>query len=186
MPSKVALRYRKFAQEYVIDLNATRAAKAAGYSQSTASSKALQLLRIGKVRKLIDEFNTQRASRTGVTADRVVEELARLAFSNMQDFVSVDEDGKPQGIDMSKLSRDQFAAVQEIREDTTGGAGDGERRLILRTTLKLADKTKNLELLGRHLKMFTDKVEHSADSSLADIISGFRQRLKDADANPAA
>ena len=54
---------------------------------------------------------------------------------------------------LSKLARDHAAAIQKIREDTTGGSGDGERQLVVRTTIKLADKVKALDLLGKHLGM---------------------------------
>jgi phage terminase small subunit len=87
--------------------------------------------------------------------------LAKLAFANMQDFTIVDKNGQPI-LDLSSITRDQFAAIQEIREDATGGAGDGERRKVLRTTVKLANKTQNLELLGKHLGLFPTKVDLGA------------------------
>lgn len=167
---KTADRYERFAREYVIDLNATRAAKAAEYSEATAASKGSQLLKIVKVRRRIDQLLSERASKLSISAEKVVEELARLAFSNMQDYTRTDADGKPV-LDLSKLTRDQFAAVQEIREDTTGGSGDGERKVVVRTTLKLSDKTKNLELLGRHLGMFQDNLKVTGLEALAKILS---------------
>lgn len=167
---KTADRYERFAREYVIDLNATRAAIAAEYSPERASVTGSELVKKRKVRKRIDELLSERSSKLAVTAEKVVEELARLAFSNMQDYTRTDADGKPV-LDLSKLTRDQFAAVQEIREDTTGGSGDGERKVVVRTTLKLSDKTKSLELLGRHLGMFQDNVKVTGLEALAKILS---------------
>jgi hypothetical protein len=92
----------------------------------------------------------------------------------MQDYTRVDADGKAV-IDLTKITRDQFAAVQEIREDATGGTGDGERKVVLRTTLKLSDKTKNLELLGRHLGMFQDNVNVTGLDGLADRLNELRK-----------
>ena len=61
-------------------------------------------------------------------------------------------------------------------EDTTGGSGDGERKAVMRTRFKLVDKGINLERLGRHLKLFTDKIEHSGLEGLADKLHRVRQR----------
>lgn len=164
-----------FARNWVIDNNGTRSAIAAGYSPLTAASQSTALLKNRKVQKLIEQLNAKRASKLEITAEKLDEETAKLAFSNMGDYAGVDEDGQPTGIDLSKLTRDQWAAVQEIREDTTGGAGDGERKAILRTTLKLADKSKNLELLYRRLGLLNDKVAVSGLEGLADQIAQFRK-----------
>lgn len=183
MARKSAKRYELFAREYVVDLNGTRAAIAAGYSENGASSKASQLLATVKVKKLVDALNTKRSSKLEITAQKIDEELARLAFSNMRDFVGVGDDGKPQGLALSEISRDNWAAVQEIREDTTGGSGDGERKVVIRTTLKLADKTKNLELLGRRLGLFQDNVKVTGLEGLAERLTDIR-KAKNADVKP--
>jgi phage terminase small subunit len=175
MTSKSLARYNRFAQEYVIDLNATRAAIAAGYSEAGARVRGSQLLTKRNVQAIIDKLQTKRASKLEVKADKIVEELSRMAFSNMADYMAI-EDGKPTGLDLSALTRDQAAAIQEITEDTTGGSGDGERRLILRTKFKLADKAKSLELLGRHLGMFQDNVKVTGLEGLADRIAQVRSR----------
>jgi phage terminase small subunit len=169
-------RYEIFARNYVVDLNATRAAIAAGYSESTAASKGSQLLRISKVRKLIDQLNTKRASKLEITAEKIDEECARLAFSNMLDYMEIVE-GKPTGLDLSKLTRDQAASIQEITEDTTGGNGDGERRLILRTKFKLADKAKALDMLYRRHGLYAaDKLSVTGLEGLADKLNQIRAR----------
>lgn len=176
MAKKTSFRQQKFAQNYVIDLNGTRAAIAAGYSSSTAASQATNLLKNNKVQKLIDRLNSARADKLELRADKIDEEVARLAFSNMANYVKIDEYGKPQGIALSELSRDDWAAVQEIREDTTGGSGDGERKAILRTTLKLSDKTKNLELLYRRLGLLKDNVKVTGMDGLAEAVNEIRKR----------
>ncbi len=171
-------RHEIFAREYVIDLNGTRAAIASGYKADNAEVTASQLLSNPKVRKRVDELLSHRASKLEIKADRVIEEIRRLAMSNMQDYTRVDEDGKPI-LDFSKLDRDKFAAVQEIREDATGGVGDGERKVVLRTTLKLADKTKNLDMLMRHLGLYNDKLAITGLEGLASNLSELR-KLKNA------
>jgi phage terminase small subunit len=166
----------RFCREYVIDLNGTRAAIAAGYSEKGAGVRSAELLNRRSVQQRLDQLKSARASKLDVKAERVIEELARLAFSNMADYMEIDAEGKPIGLNISKLSRDQAAAIQEISEDTTGGAGDGERRLVLRTKFKLADKIKALELLGRHLALFQDNLKITGLEGLADKLNQVRMR----------
>jgi phage terminase small subunit len=172
---KVKTRQELFAREYVIDLNATRAYVAAGYSPNGAEASASKLLTNTKVRRLVDQLLSKRASKLDLKAEQVVEELRRLAFSNMLDYMEIDEDGQPRGLDLTKLTRDQAAAIQEISEDATGGQNDGERRLVLRRKFKLSDKTKNLELLGRHLGMFQDNVKVTGLEGLAERMAQLRK-----------
>lgn len=167
-------RQELFCREYVIDLNATRAAIAAGYSENTARAIGYENLTKPYIRRFVDKLKSERASRLGIKADKVVEELCRLAFSNMLDYLNV-VGGEPR-LDFSTLTRDQAAAIQEIREDTTGGTGDGERKLVLRATFKLADKGANLERLGRHLGMFQDNVKVTGLEGLAERLNQIRQR----------
>ena len=110
---------------------------------------------------LIDNLQSQRASRLGLRAEQVVEELARIAFANVLDYMQPDEDSEMR-MNFSNVTRDQVAAITEIRTDTSGGSGDGERRLVVRTTLKLGDKLKALELLMRYLGMYQENVRIDA------------------------
>jgi phage terminase small subunit len=174
MGQKSAKRAEIFAREYVIDLNGTRAAIAAGYSEHTANEQASRLLAKASTRKLVDQHLARRASRLDLKADKIAEELQRIAFSNMLDYVQPEEGQlRP---DFSTLTRDQAAAIQEIRVDTTGGTGDGERKQIVRTTFKLADKRGALELLGRHVGMFQDKLEVTGLEGLADRLNQARAK----------
>lgn len=175
MARKSILRYQIFVKEYCIDLNGKRAAMAAGYSELTAASQASRLLTNRNVQRLLRREQIRRASKLDLKAESVVEELRRLGFSNMMDYMRIGEDGDPK-IDLSALTRDQAAAIQEIREDTTGGSGDGERKQVIRTTFKLADKKAALELLGRHLGMFQDNLKVTGLDGLADQLNQLRTR----------
>ncbi len=150
-------KQERFVAEYLIDLNATQAAIRAGYSAKTARQIGQENLSKPVVQAAISTGKEKQLDKLGITADRVLQEIAKLAFSNMGDYIRVEEDGRLSGLDFSKLTREQAAAIQEVTEDTTGGSGDGERRQVLRTRFKLADKGINLERLGKHLKLFTDK-----------------------------
>jgi phage terminase small subunit len=163
-------KQKLFVAEYLANgMNATNAYISAGYSKNGAAESACALLRNPKVAAAIASKTEKRLAKLEVTADRVVEELAKMGFANMLDYISVDPTGRLAEMDYAKITRDQAAAIQEITMDTAGGSGDGERKLVLRTRFKLGDKRGSLELLGKHLKMFTDKVEHSG--SIATTLS---------------
>lgn len=174
MAKKSEARQELFAREYVIDLNGSRAAIAAGYAESGAGVEACRLLKKPKVQKFIQDLQSKRASKLEVTQAKIAEEFARVGFANMLDYVSVTENGEGR-IDLSTLSRDQAAAIIEISEDSTGGSGDGERKLIIRTKIKLADKLKALESLGRHLGMFQDNVKVTGLEGLAERMAALRK-----------
>jgi phage terminase small subunit len=151
-----------FVREYLIDRNATRAATAAGYSEKTAYSSGQRLLKDVEVSTEIDCVTAERCKELEITGKKVLDELAKIGFSNMRTYLKPTADGQFD-LDMENATRDDWAPVQEITVDTTGGTGDGERRRVLRTRLKLGDKRGSLELLGKHLKLFTDKVEQTGE-----------------------
>jgi hypothetical protein len=80
-------KQQRFVDEYLIDLNATQAAIRAGYSEKTAYSIGNENLSKPEIAKAIEGAQTARAKRTEITADRVLTELGKLGFSNMQDYM---------------------------------------------------------------------------------------------------
>lgn len=141
-----------FCQRYTTHWNATRAAKEAGYSDHTAMEQGYQLLRIPSVKKRIQELSEHALSEIGVTRERILLELSRIAFGDMRDLATWNESGvrfKPS----DELDEQQSAAIAEVTESVTESGG----------TLKIKrfDKVKALELLGRYQKLFADRVEHS-------------------------
>jgi len=145
---------RLFVHEYLIDLNGKQAAIRAGYSEKTAESQASRLLRKVKVKDSIEKALEKRTAKLDITAERVLQEFAKIGFSNMQDFA----EWSPGGItlkDSLKLTPEQAACVAEISETTTQFGGS--------VRFKLHDKIAALEKLGRHLKLFTDVSEHKID-----------------------
>lgn len=105
----------------------------------------------------------------------MLQELEKLGFSNMMDYMRFNGDGAAY-IDWSKMTRDQAAAIQEITIDEyTVGTGEGARD-VRKTKFKLADKRGALEALGRHHKLFTDQVEFTGDDELLKALAEGRQR----------
>lgn len=167
-------KQKRFCDEYLIDLNATQAAIRAGYSPKSAHSIATENMQKPAVRTRIDKALATRSKRTGVNADRVVRELARVAFVNPSDVIDMDN-----ATLKADATDDDTAAVASVKVKTIPTAdGQGVEREI-----KMADKLKALELLGRHLGMFTDKVEHSGaiDTGSAALASILTQLQDDED-----
>ena len=147
-------RYRVFARHYLTDClrNATRAAIASGYSKKGASDTGSRLLAKAEVVAVIEDFERRALEKFTLQKGKTLRELARLGFSNMADYITV-ENGEAR-IDLSRLTVDQAAAIQEITVEETGEGKGEERKAVTRTKLKLANKREALELLGRHLKLF--------------------------------
>ena len=157
-----------FADEYLIDLNATRAYKVAYPSvkkDETAAQAGSRMLRNVKVAAYIQERMEERQKRTEITQDRVLQELAAIAFAKATDYAEI----KNECVrirDTAELDEQQIRALAGIEEGKFG------------IKVKLNDKEKALELLGRHLGMFKDKVEVSGledeKKKLGDILEQLR------------
>lgn len=157
-----------FADEYLIDLNATRAYRVAYPSvkkDETAAAAAARMLRNVKVAAYIQERMQERQKRTEITQDRVLQELAAIAFAKATDYAEI----KNECVrikDTAELDEQQVRTLAGIEEGKFG------------IKVKLNDKEKALELLGRHLGMFKDKLEVSGleeeKKKLGDILEQLR------------
>lgn len=140
---------QRFVEEYLIDLNGTQAAIRAGYSVKTAQEQASRLLSNVMVQEAISKAMAARSKRTGVNQDRVVLELAKIAFVKMTDVV----DGN--GRIREDATDDDLACIESIKykESDNEFGGSVEREV------KIGSKLKALELLGKHLGMWNDKLD---------------------------
>lgn len=149
-----------FVAEYLACNNATKAAIAAGYSKNSAQVIGCQLLRHPKVAAEIAKKTTERLAKLDITADAVLKELALMGFARMSTYIKTQADGSAY-VDLASLTPEQSAAIQEITVDEYAeGSGDAARQ-VKRVRFKLGDKRGSLELLGKNLRLFTDKVEAS-------------------------
>ncbi len=168
-------KQKRFVNEYLIDLNATQAAIRAGYKEKTAYSIGQQNLKKLEVQKEIQKRMQERENRTEITQDMVMKELAAIAFSNGADYSkivtknSIDDLGNTfEYSDVvlkstDELTNEQKKAIAGIKQTKFG------------ISVETCDKVKALELLGKHLGMFKDKVELSGvleaeTSKLDDLI----------------
>ena len=169
-------KQKRFCEEYLIDLNATQAAIRAGYSTKTAEQTASRLLRNVKVQEYIAKRQKELSRSTEITQERVIKELALIAFSNNADYAHVvekkmqveaggalvdvlDKDGKPvmyrtvEPVLTEELTEEQKRALAVIKKGKEG------------LEVKSCDKVKALELLGKHLGIFTDKIEANVNDT---------------------
>ena len=171
--AKLNAKRQQFVDEYLVDLNATQAAIRAGYSEKTAMEQGYQLLQKTSVKEYISARTADRIERTEITQDMVLKELAIIAFSNAADYASViekdamvevngvtvpleDADGNPikyrtvEPVLTEELTDEQKRALSVIKKGRDG------------FEVKPYDKVRALELLGKHLGMWTEKVEVEA------------------------
>ncbi|MBW2674497.1 MAG: terminase small subunit [Deltaproteobacteria bacterium] len=146
-------KQKRFVEEYLIDKNATQAAIRAGYSEKTAGQIGEQNLRKLVISAAIKKAVAEQSARTQVTADRVVEELAKIGFLNMQDYIELNDNGDA-FVDLSRLTREQAAAISEITVDEYVEGKGRNAREVKKTRIKLADKKGALDLLGKHFGIF--------------------------------
>ena len=172
--TKLTAKQQRFVEEYLVDLNATQAAIRAGYSKKTARLSGHRNITNDNIAAEIQAGRDKLSEMTGVTAERVIEELALVAFTNMQDYIQVNADGQPE-LDFSALTRDQAAALSEIiTEEVWRGRGEDAKRMI-RTKFKLHSKMSALDQLCKYFGLFVTNVNINArvgvtiKSELTDI-----------------
>lgn len=160
----IPIKREKFAKEYLIDLNGTRAAIRAGYAPKHADTEAVRLLGDAKVKAIIETEQAKLAARCDIQKEELIRLLRRRAHANMADFTRIVGD-RPV-LDFTGVTREKMAAVQEISEDTTGGRGDGERKLVLRTKVKICNPDQAIELLARMSGLLIDRTKHEGSVDL--------------------
>lgn len=160
----------RFAEQFIVDLNPGPALKRAGWTGAgSGSTRAGVLLARADVQAAIAAKMAARSARTGITADRVLEELAKLGFSNMGDYMTIGPDGGPL-LNFKDLTRDQMAALTEVTvDDYVDGRGE-EARDVKRVKFKLSDKRAALVDMGKHLGMFVERSQVEVKVSLEDLI----------------
>lgn len=156
----MTLKQKQFVLEYLVDLNVTQAAIRAGYSEKTAAQQGHNLMQMPEIEAAIQEAQANRAARTQITGDRILRELARIAFADAGDYAQVVSMGSAkkagipvQGVRLTptaELSVDQRAAIASIEETQAG------------IKVRTHDKVKALELLGKHQGLFTEKITIAA------------------------
>ena len=168
--SGITEKQKRFVEEYLIDLNATQAAIRAGYSPKTAQEQGSQNL--SKLMVPIAKAKAERSRRTGISQDRVVQELAKIAFVNAADVINTDDASV-----IADAARDDLACIQTVKvKQMSGDKGDMTEREV-----KLADKLKALELLGKHLGLFEQQTD-TGGAAIADFLKAMQPTQADLEA----
>lgn len=178
MPRKstdLSLKEQIFVREVLAHGNATRAAIAAGYSQSTASVTGSKLLRKAKVSQELANLREKQLAKLEISAEKVLQGLAELAFFDPRKMFNPDGSMKKLA-DMDEATVHALSGMDVEKLFKHFGKGQAEEVGTI-TKVRLADRGLNLERLGRHLKLFTDKIEvHGADGIIAKLKAG-RERV---------
>ncbi|ARK89538.1 terminase small subunit [Burkholderia pseudomallei] len=161
---KLTAKQQRFVDEYLVDLTASAAYKRAGYAAqgNAAEVNAARLLRNAQVRAAIAAAMKARGERTHITQDRVLRELARIAFFDIRRLYNADGTLKrPDQLDDEAAAG--LAGVDVVEQMTYSADGDGELTATptLTKKAKVFDKTTALTLAMRHLGMLNDKLEIS-------------------------
>jgi len=171
-------RQAQFVAEYIIDLNQAQAAIRAGFSPRSARSCAARMMTFANVAAAISEAKRSRAKATGITQDRVLEELGLLAFSDVGHYELDPETGKfKAAADAPAGARRAISSIKYRR------IVDSEGTVTYEAEVKLWDKPGPLKLAGRHVGLFPDRVEVSGPNggpleirSAKDLSSGERRK----------
>ena len=166
-----------FVREYLIDLNATQAAIRAGYSKRTAEWIGPQLLTKSHVLEAVERAKAERSQRTEINADWV---LKTLAEEKTADLAAIyDESGALKPVkDWPMVFRCGLVAGIETVEERDGNGEDA--RMVLVRKVKLTDRMKHLELIGKHIgvQAFKERLEVEDVTDRAEVMRRKRaQRL---------
>jgi len=168
---KLNPKQARFVQEYLIDLNATQAAIRAGYSKKTAEQLGHQLLQKTSVSEAVVKAQARLSDKNGDLVQKIVDELKIIAFSDIANHTRIDPDTgaicakgfdeMPPGASRALQSIDENRAIKED--------ADGNKVTVYdKVNFRMWDKLKAIDLLGKHLGMFKERIEHSGsvDSKL--------------------
>ena len=144
--NKLSAKRQRFVDEYCVDFNGTQAAIRAGYSIRTANEQAARLLATVSVKRALEEKRAEIAESSKLKVSDVIDELRNIAFSDITQVISFSA-AKAKVKSSRKLSEDAKKTIASVSQTQNG------------LTIKMHDKVKALELLGRYLNIFTDRVE---------------------------
>lgn len=139
-------KQKRFVEEYLVDLNMTQAAIRAGYSPKTAKVIAHEIMEKADIADAIAKAQAKQSKRTGITADRVLREYAKIAFANLSDIVDTKT-----GTVLPTASKDDLSCIQSVKVKDTDIGTEREVRLY--------DKQKALDALAKHLGIAKEKIE---------------------------
>ena len=162
-----------FVREYLVDLNATKAAERAGYSLKTAYSTGHENLKKPEIARRINEAKLKRQEKIELTSDRVLQELMNIAFSSAADFYEkvevLDEETGDVKHYYNQLRSDvldspKIAAITNFEPTRFGHKP------------KMADKMKALEMISKHLGLFNADTSQKPENTTVNDLAGLSSK----------
>ncbi len=150
-------RAKNFPREFIIDLDKGKAAVRSGYAEKTSHAAGTRLYKDPRIKKLIKAEIAKQAKRTNIEADKVLKEIALSGFSNIQNLF--DDQGHLKNI--RSLPPEVAASIASIEVVTKTIPFSDPVEVEYIHKIKMVSKENSLRDLGKHLKLFTEKVEHS-------------------------
>jgi phage terminase small subunit len=160
-----------FVREYMVDRKPTEAARRAGYSSNYALKHAYLLPEHPLIAAQIKAEDARLLRKARVTAEDVIDELAKLAMADPRALFDADGNVKPL-TEWTQADAACVASVDVVKRNVT--AGDGKMDMVYR--IRMWDKPKALELLAKHFKLLTEKIEVSGDIDLVARLQAARSR----------
>ncbi|PWJ14620.1 terminase small subunit [Ruminococcus flavefaciens] len=157
---KLTEKQKRFCEEYLVDLNATQAAARAGYKDPNIGR---QLITKNNVSQYIEKLRKEQAKRTGISADKVINELAAIAFSDRTELAKVDDYGVVRLTPTDRLSTEAKKTISGIKEGKYG------------TEVSSYDKLRALELLGKHFGLFTEQMTAAGEQELPKLFKALEE-----------
>lgn len=168
MGYKLTQKQEMFCREFIVDLNATQAyLRVYKCKPEAAVANASRLIANDNITRRINELKLARSERTEINADTILKELLKLATVDIGKAF----DSMGGLLPLNEIPEDVRKAIAGIEiNELFDGHGDQKTAIGLAKKIKFWDKPKALELLGKHLKLFTEKHEHSGKIALLEAL----------------
>jgi hypothetical protein len=146
--------------------------EAFGVPEDSKANNSSRFFRRADVRVRVTEIKNRRAVLADLDDGWVLKRLKRLADVNLDDYFAHDQDGRRTHIDLADVPRDKMAALAEIFEETTLELDDEDKppREVRKVRVKPIPPGQALELIGKWLGMWPNKIEHSGDPNKPMLI----------------
>lgn len=174
--AKLNERQCRFAEEYLIDYNATQAALRAGYAKKSAATQAHDLLKNPKIQSLILKGSKRRSEQTGIDAAWLLKRLADEADADIADLY--DENGILKPVDQwPDIWRKGLVQGIDVENEYIG-RGENREKIGTVTKIRVSDRVKRLELIGKHINVgaFSEKLELSGNLTLESILETAKKK----------
>jgi phage terminase small subunit len=169
MSDKLTRQQTLFCHEYIKDFNGTKAAIRAGYSPKAPEVTASRLLTIPKIVNQVDLLKQKRMNAVAIDADYVLRRLVEIDALDVADIL--DDEGNPLPISVwPKSWRTSISGIDIQRMTKAGGDSEALGSAVMK--IKWPDKAKNLDQIGRHIKVGAWKEAESDGSN--DIVEAFK------------